>query len=183
MNPPSGRLWTANGRVVDGVWLNLLGDGGYALGARAEQIRDSLQSRPRFDEADFLALQLENRALFLQRWRDLLLATLTPDTVKADPGRAEMRQLAADWGGRAAVDSVGYRLVRMFRLRVWERAFGPLTVPCRQADPRFDYSLFRQAEGALWQLISQQPVHLLDPRYPDWSALLLRMSSTRCEPS
>ncbi len=173
VDPPSGRLWTANGRVVDGAWLSLLGDGGYALGARAQQIRDGLQSRPQFDEADFLALQLDDRAIFLQRWRDLLLATLTPDAVKTDPGRAEMRQLAADWGGRAAVDSVGYRLVRMFRLRVWERAFAPLIAPCRQADPRFDYSLFRQSEGALWQLVAQQPLHLLDPRYPDWPALFL----------
>ena len=173
IDPPNGRLWTANGRVVDGAWLNLLGDGGYALGARAQRIRDGLQSQQRFNEADFLALQLDDRALFMQRWRDLLLAILSPDAVNADPGRAEMRRLVADWGGRAAVDSTGYRLVRMFRLRVWERAFAPLIAPCLQADPRFDYSLFRQSEGALWQLVSQQPAHLLDSRYPDWSALLL----------
>ena len=85
VDPPSGRLWTANGRVVDGAWLNLLGDGGYALGARAGQIRDGLQAARRFDEAGFLALQLDDRALFLQRWRDLLLAVLTPDAIQADP--------------------------------------------------------------------------------------------------
>ncbi|MDG4554493.1 MAG: penicillin acylase family protein [Candidatus Competibacter sp.] len=173
VDPPDGRLWTANGRVVDGTWLERLGDGGYALGARAGQIRDGLRSAQRFDETSFLTLQLDDRALFLQRWRDLLLAVLTPSATRANPRREEMRRWVADWGGRAAVDSVGYRLVRAFRLNVRERVFAPLTVACLHADLRFDYTLIRQHEGPLWQLVVQQPPHLLDPRYADWSALLL----------
>ncbi|MFQ5599880.1 MAG: penicillin acylase family protein, partial [Candidatus Krumholzibacteriia bacterium] len=35
VDPAEGRIWTANARVVDGEMLSLLGDGGYALGARA----------------------------------------------------------------------------------------------------------------------------------------------------
>jgi penicillin amidase len=50
-----------------------------------------------------------------------------------------MRRWVADWGERAEVDSVGYRLVRAFRLKVRERAFAPLIVACLQADLRFDY--------------------------------------------
>ncbi|RUQ37868.1 MAG: penicillin acylase family protein [Candidatus Competibacteraceae bacterium] len=173
VDPPGDRLWTANGRVVNDPWLDRIGDGGYALGARARQIGDALQGRDYFDESDFLALQLDDRALFLARWRDLLLATLTPEALQANPHRTELRRYAADWGGRAAVDSVGYRVVRAFRLAVWQRVFDPLTAACRQADPRFDYSAFRQSEGPLWQLIARRPQHLLDPRYPDWSALLL----------
>ena len=173
VDPPGGRLWTANGRVVDGEWLSVVGDGGYALGARARQIREGLLARDRFDERDFLNLQLDDRALFLARWRELLLATLTPDAAaRADPRRDELRRRVTDWGGRATVDSVGYRAVRTFRLAVRDRAFASLTAACRQADPRFDYTLFRQQEGPLWQLVSQQPPHLLDPRYPDWPALL-----------
>ncbi|MDG4551793.1 MAG: penicillin acylase family protein [Candidatus Contendobacter sp.] len=173
VDPPGGRLWTANGRVVDGAWLSVLGDGGYMLGARARQIRDGLLTRDRFDERDFLALQLDDRALFLARWRELLLATLTSDAARAKPQWDELRRHVADWGGRAATASVGYRAVRAFRLQVWERAFAPLTAVCRRADPRFDYSLLRQSEGPLWELVSQRPPHLLDPRYPDWPALLL----------
>jgi penicillin amidase len=55
--PPTVGWWT-------GQWLALLGDGGYALGARAQQIRDGLLERDQFDEADFLALQLDDRACF-----------------------------------------------------------------------------------------------------------------------
>ena len=173
VDPPNGRLWTANSRVVDGDWLATLGDGDYALGARARQIRDGLLERDRFDERAFLNLQLDDRALFLERWRQLLLTTLTPEAVHADPEREEMRRLVLDWGGRAAIGSAGYRLVRAFRDELRERVFAPLLVPCRQADPQFDYSQFRQYEGPLWRLLSQRPPHLLDPRYADWSALLL----------
>lgn len=172
VDPPSGRLWTANNRVVDGAWLDLIGESGYALGARARQIRDGLLSSDSFSEADFLALQLDDRALFLQRWRELLLATLAQRST-ADPRYAELRDFVLNWGGRAAVDSVGYRAVRTFRLAVRERAFAPLIAPCQKVDPSFDYhSLFRQHEEPLWQLVSRQPAHLLDPRYPDWPALL-----------
>lgn len=181
VDPPGGRLWTANGRVVDGAWLEQLGDGGYALGARARQIRDGLLERDRFDEFDFLRLQLDDRALFLERWRELLLATLTPEAARADSRRDEVKHWVADWGGRAEVDSVGYRLVRAFREEVRDRVFGPLTAACRQADPRFDYTLFRQYEGPLWQLVSRRPPHLLDPRYPDWPALLLEAADAARE--
>lgn len=173
VDPPDGRLWTANGRVIDGDWLELLGDGGYSLGARARQIRDGLLAGERFTEADFLALQLDDRALFLEPWRKLLLATLTPENLRADSRRRELRKFVMEWGDRAAVDSVGYRAVRTFRLLVRQRAFAPLIAPCLQADPTFNYGAFRQHEGPLWQLVSRQPLHLLDPRYPDWSALLL----------
>ena len=39
VDPPGGRLWTANARVVDGSMLAALGDGNYDIGARAR--RDS----------------------------------------------------------------------------------------------------------------------------------------------
>src|SRR5690606_17795927 len=65
VDPASGRLWTANARVVDGQGLAMIGDGGYDNGARAAQIRDGLFARDRFDETDLLAIQLDDRALFM----------------------------------------------------------------------------------------------------------------------
>ncbi|HLE61123.1 MAG TPA: penicillin acylase family protein, partial [Thermoanaerobaculaceae bacterium] len=87
VDPPSGLLWTANARTVDGEALAGLGDGGYNLGARARQIRDDLLERTGVAEPDMLAIQLDDRAVFLARWRELLLATLTPQAVAADPRR------------------------------------------------------------------------------------------------
>jgi hypothetical protein len=45
LNPPGGRIWTANARVVGGQMLEKLGDGGYEVGIRARQIRDRLMAR------------------------------------------------------------------------------------------------------------------------------------------
>src|SRR5690606_34289870 len=72
-SPTADRIWTANARVVDGPALELVGDGGYALGVRAAQIRDALRAGSRFDEGDLLAIQLDDRAVLLERWHALLL--------------------------------------------------------------------------------------------------------------
>lgn len=173
IDPPDGRLWSANNRLVGGADLERLGFGNYDLGARARQIRDGLRALHRPLEADMLALQLDDRALFLGRWRRLLLAILDERALAAAPRRAELRRQVAYWGGRAAVDSAGYRLVREFRDRVAHTALQALTAPCRAADPRFDYGRFRYAEGPLWALVTARPAHLLDPRYGDWQELLL----------
>jgi penicillin amidase len=171
IDPPGGRIWTANARVVSGPWLRMLGFGGYRLGARARQIRDGLLALEQADEGDMLALQLDDRALFLARWRDLLLATLDPKAVDADPRRRVLRRAVENWGGRAAVDSVGYRLVRAFRSAVAQRVLDPLTQAAWQADAAFDMEWIRQHEGPLWRLVSEQPAHMLAADYADWQAL------------
>ncbi len=180
VDPPDGRLFTANARVVGGEALRRVGFGSYDLGARQRQIRDDLRALPRTaSEADMLRIQLDDRARFLGRWQRLLLAVLTPASTAADPRRAEARRLVAAWGGRASVASVGYRIVRAFRNRVADEALTPLLAPCRAADQHFDYlgrtdhkRAYRQWEGPLWVLVSKRPPHLLSPRYRSWEALL-----------
>jgi penicillin amidase len=174
-DPPAGRIWTANNRVVGGPPLGRLGDGGYALGARARQIRDGLFELEQVNAADMLAIQLDDRALFLERWRRLVLDVLTPDALRDDPRREELKRYVEEsWGGRASVDSVGYRLVHAFRGTLAERVFAPITVPCRELDPEF--SLLRlgsRFEGPLWRLIQERPAHLLDPAHESWEDALL----------
>ena len=173
VDPADGRLWTANTRVVDGAMLALIGDGGYDLGARAGQIRDDLHSKDSFAASDMLAIQLDDQARFLARWRSLLLHLLNPQRVFGHPERTAFRQAVSDWDGRASVDSVGYRLVREFRDQVEDLAMAPLFAACEQADPSFDYHRLAQLEGPLWVMVTQQPKNLLDPGYKDWDALLL----------
>ena len=56
---------------------------------------------------------LEDRALFLERWRQLVLSSI-PDSATA--GQKEFKRLVeTTWTGRASPDSVAYRLVRVFR--------------------------------------------------------------------
>ncbi len=49
-NPADARLWTANNRQLGGEGGNIIGDGGFDLGARAGQIRDRLREQKSFDE-------------------------------------------------------------------------------------------------------------------------------------
>ena len=174
VDPPTGRIWTANARVVDGDMLAKLGDGSYEVGSRARVIRDRLMAKDRFSAEDFLAIQLDGRAEFLERWHGLLLAALTPDAVAGHARRAELRELLArGWTGQAAPDSAAYRFTRAFRDTVSERVFAFVLAECVEADPAFDYTTVRKREGPLWTLVTERPLHLLDPQYAGWDALLL----------
>ena len=174
MNPESGRIWTANARVTDADALRIIGDGGYDLGARARQIRDGLFAKDTFTPEDMLAIQYDDRALFLLRWRDLLLEVLDADAVASNPALAEYRELAENWIPRAAPESVGYRLVRAFRLEVERRVFHALMAPVREAygeDVRLRLS--NQFEGPLWSLVTEQPMHLLPQGYENWQEFMI----------
>ena len=176
VDPPSGRIWTANARVVGGDKLAKVGVGGYDLGARQGQIRDALLATDKASEADMLRIQLDDRALLLARWQKLLLEVLTPEAVAKDSRRAEARRLVEAWGGHASVDSVGYRVVRAFRDEVRGRTLDPLLAPARARDAkrfRAGASPNSRWEGPVWALVSARPRHLLDPRYASWEALLV----------
>jgi penicillin amidase len=182
VNPPGGRIWSANSRVVDGEALRIIGDGGYDLGARSKQIRDSLFAQDTFEPEDMLAIQYDDRALFLTPWRDLLLETLDDAVIGEDEDLLEYRQLLREWIPRAAPDAVGYRLVRAFRLEVRRRLFHALTVPVREAyGDEVKLRISNQFESALWSLVSEQPIHMLPAAYDDWDQFLLSAVRTNLE--
>ena len=174
VEPQGGRLWTANNRVVEGEALARLGDGGYLLGARARQIRDRLAVRDGFTAHDMLEIQLDDQAIFLERWRELLLGLLGPDATAQDARRQDAKSLVEAWGGHASVDSAGYRIVRAFRILVARKLFDPLTSPCRSAEATFSYTqAIPQYEGPLWRLVSERPLHLLSDEYRSYDELML----------
>jgi len=179
IDPPVGRIWTANARVsVDEKELALIGGSdaqygdNYVLGARARQIRDDLFALPGSAKPlDMLQVQLDDRALFLARWRELLLHLIDDASARGHPERAEARRIVEGWDARAGVDSVGYRLVRSFRDHtqdaVWDMVLTALAVP-----REYDVGPHFQFEGPLWQMVSRQPQHLLAREYADWPAFL-----------
>jgi len=126
-----------------------------------------------FPSSSVLAIQLDDRAVFLARWQEQLLELLNDKATDDHSKRSEAREFVEDWGDRAGIDSVGYRLVRGFRLRVLQAVCQSLTAPCRELDPEFKVPWSTKVEGPVWQLISEQPEHLLDPSYESWNELLL----------
>ncbi len=173
IEPENGQIWTANGRVVSGDLLVTLGDGGYDLGARAQQIRDDLSQIDKATEADMLRIQLDDRAVFLERWQKLLLDVLSPAAVADNPQRAELRRYVDHWGGHAAIDSVGFRAVRTFRRRLLTQLSDVLVTPCKEVDKKFSIEKLDRTEGPVWRLVSERPEHLIDPRFKTWDELLL----------
>jgi len=145
----------------------------YDLGARAGQIRDDLMAlRGPVTATDMLHIQLDDRAVFLGRWQALLLRVLDEQALQGAPRRAEFRGLVERWKAQASVDSVGYRLVRVYhdhtQQAVWDMLLAALRIPADETSwpPA-------QFEGPLWQLVSDQPLHLLARDYGDWRQFLL----------
>lgn len=175
LNPAQGRIWSANNRVVGAEQLQAIGDGSPDRGARAQQIRDDLfaLARGSATEDDMLRIQLDDRALFLERWRDFLLTTLDDEAVGGNAARAAFRQQVEAWQPRASTDAVGYRLVRTFHEVLARRVFDALILPARSAHPDVKFKVPRQFEEPVWELATAKPAHLLDPRYRDWRTYLL----------
>lgn len=170
IDPPSHRLWTANGRVLDGEALSVAGNGGYDLGARGRQIRDRLMARERFTEADLLAIQLDDRALFMARWWTLMRQVVEGSD---DPALKRLEAASRHWDGHAAVDSVGYRLARGFRGKVVDALTTGLLAPAKaQLGDQYLAPRLAQFDGVAWPLVTERPAHLLPPTYPSWDALL-----------
>ena len=180
VDPPAGRIWTANARPTDderqeaaiGGDLASLGSG-YDLGARARQIRDDLMAlEGPATPAQMLQIQLDDRAVFLTRWRDFLLGLIDDESMRGHPKRAEFRKLVESWKARADVDSVGYRLVRGYRTEtenaVWQMIARALEIPAEDSP-----MLPSRFEVPLWQLIHEQPMHMLAADYPSWRDYLL----------
>jgi penicillin amidase len=168
----SGRLWTANNRLVGGPDLVQLGDGGYASPMRAAQVRDRLALLEHATPRDFLALQRDDRGLFLEPWHRRLLDVLSPAAITQMKSRAKLRAAIKPWDGRARVDSVSYRLVRTFRSIVADLTLEPIFASCREATPSFNWHRFNY-EPALNVLVDEKPAHLLNPQFSSWDDLLL----------
>lgn len=170
IDPPSHRLWTANSRVVDAQQLATLGNAGYDLGARAQQIRDDLFARQRFNELDLLAIQLDDRAVLLTRWWQLLRSVVEHSK---DPALQQIEATTRQWDGHASTRSASYRIVRGFRGMTIDAVEAGLLAPAKAALGK-DFLPPRRAqlEGIVWPLLQQRPAHLLPPAYANWDQLL-----------
>jgi penicillin G amidase len=165
-------VWNANNRMVGGSEFAKLGDGGYDRGARARQIRDDLRSLRSATVNDMLDVQLDDRAVFLERWYNQLRSALSKPGALSNPERIEFRRRLQDWSGRADAESISYRLVREYREEVARRVFEPVSDAARTVYPGFSYTSLK-FEDPLWRMVELQPMNLLNRRYENWNVLFL----------
>jgi penicillin amidase len=176
LNPAEGLLWTANQRLVGGDAYAKLGDNGYDDGPRGRQIRDDLRQLVATGKpatpAELLGVMLDDRAVFLTRWQELLASTLSDEAVAQKGARSELRDAVRQWNGHASVDSAAYLIVRSFRSHVARKALEPFIEPAKAAYAGLDFRDFLY-DDALWRLTHEQPAKLLNPKFASWEELLL----------
>lgn len=172
VDPPGGRLWTANNRQLAGAEQMKIGDGGSDVGARATQIRDALLARERFSEQDMLALQTDDRGLWIEPWRRLALETLDQAALDGHPQRAEYRRLIERWNGRADADAVGYTLVRAFYNALYDAWFGRLDAELAAVQPGLGYSIGTSRSLAVMETLAYHHAWV-PPGFTDWRTFVL----------
>jgi penicillin amidase len=176
INPPGGQLVTANSRQLAGPEAQVLGDGGFDLGARARQLGEGV--RRLGDKADVAAVfgaALDDRALYVQGWRERALAALDERAVAGHPERAEFRRLLTQsWNGHASTGSVGYRLAQQFRWALYELVFAGANAEMEKLDPKANMLAASSRWAAvLARLLDERPAAWLPPDYASWQDLQL----------
>jgi penicillin amidase len=166
LDPAQGYAWSANARVVGGAAFALIGDGDYASGARARQIRDRLSALERVSIADMMAIQLDDRADYVAHWRPVFERALER------AGESEAARLVAGWSGHAAIGDAGYRLLSDFEQKVTARAFETIAAEAIARWPDFRWRTPEPFGEVALRLVQERPINLLDPRFADWDAWL-----------
>ncbi len=176
LNPAGGQLSSANSRQLNGPEAQLIGDGGFDIGARHRQVREDLSALgAKADIGGVYRVSLDDRALFIAPWRERALKVLDTDALQGKPQRAEfLRLLKESWDGHASVDSAGYRLSRNFMWAMhdllYDGADGELAalgdkVTMVLASSRWPVVVAR--------LVDERNAAWLPPGYADWRAVQL----------
>jgi len=147
-----GRIWTANGRVTTVAGQRRIGDGGYALGARAGVIRDALRALPRADEHALMEVQNEIRSPFLQQWYEHLRGV-----VRRSPHarHTSIERWLGDWTGGADASSVAYAITRAYQRWTTTELYRALLGPARAAGG--DRIRAARPEPVVWSILQSRP--------------------------
>ncbi|TFW27966.1 penicillin acylase family protein [Massilia arenosa] len=171
INPARGQIQTANSRQLIGGGSEIIGDGGFDLGARASQIRDDLAALGgKVDVAHTYAVTLDDRALYLAPWRERALKVLDAAALNGHPARTELRRvLETGWTGRASIDSAAYKLTRDFMWAVGAVVYDSANLEIAKLDAKASVSMASPRWSAvLARLLDAQPTGWLPPGQASW---------------
>ena len=163
-------LWTANNRVLDGDALKKIGAGSsFALGVRAMRIQQVLAASKTMNEADMLAMQLDDVSLLMKRWDGLITQVIAGMPESED--KKVLKDTFAQWDGRAAADSAAYRVIRRFRDEVAGDLMTEALSKVLKSDPKLRWDMFAHNwELPLWQIVSRRPANMLPAGFASWDA-------------
>ncbi len=172
VRPDSGVLFTANNRVVS--LRNGASELGrdFALGVRAQRIRELFGEADQWTEREVFDVALDTRSALLDPYREHLLASMPNAADDELVDRA--LEIVRGWNGTSDADQAAFRLLRAFRSRLQQTVLSPLLAPAAADGQEWVYVSFSGDEPVL-RLLEERPEHLLDPRYADWDDLVRRV--------
>jgi penicillin amidase len=176
VNPPTGQLVTANNRQLAGPDAQLLGDGGFDLGARVRQLQGDVRALGgKAEVPQAFGAVLDDRALFVEGWRRRLLGLLDGAALTEHPQRAEFRRLLeTSWDGHASVGSSGYRLAQQYRLALYDLLYGRANAALAPLDPKANIAIATSRWPVVVdRLLDEQPAGWLPRGYASWRDLQL----------
>jgi penicillin amidase len=164
LDPPSGIVATANGRITPDGYPHLLATQ-WGSPDRTERIAAVLESGKKFRAADMLSLQMD-----VYSAHDRLFARLFADAVagtEASSARArKAASLMRNWDGRLTVDTAAPTIVAL-ALRSLRRLL---------LEPKLgqDWERYRWFMSSIWleNTVRHQPRHWLPNGYVAWPQLL-----------
>ena len=169
IDPTEGYLWTANNRVLNDCSLG----NNYLNPIRAYQIRKRLFDRKRHTTTDMYAIQLDDEALFFNRWYELLINHLD----KTNPKHHQLHTRILAWDHHCSAASPGYFWIRSFRQHVIDRIASRLFAPCFALFPDLNLQLL-DLEEPFYLIASEQPSYLADPDLGSWQAEMSHIIET-----
>ncbi|HEY1043325.1 MAG TPA: penicillin acylase family protein [Telluria sp.] len=176
VDPAAGQISTANSRQLAGPGSELIGDGGFDLGARHSQLRSSLLALgAKADTGSAYGVMLDDRALYLAAWRERALRALDGDALRRHPHRAQLKAiLKSGWTGRASTDSVAYRLTREYMWAVHALLFDGVDAELARLEQKAGVTAANPRWGAVAaRLLDEQPAGWLPPGYASWQEFSL----------
>jgi penicillin amidase len=170
IRPESGILFTANNRVISASAGTAPYGNGFALGVRAQRIRELLTEADDWNESDVFAVAMDTRASLYEPYRDHLLAAM--ETVDEDDALVNRAiEIVKSWDGTSNADQPGFRLLKSYRSRLHREALGPIIQAVSDHYPRgWSYSSFGADEPVL-RLLEEKPAHFLSANHSSWDEL------------
>jgi penicillin G amidase len=156
--PSDHILWTANNKVIGDPALGIE----YHNPIRAYQIRQRLLSTNEQTLEGMIALQLDDEALFYNRWRQLLLDSLNLNQTS----HLALKNLIESENLSCSCDSLSYNWIRSFRENVIKHLTSRFIAPCLDSDSFNPYLI--DLEEPFFKIVSEKPLYLLDPKFASW---------------
>ncbi len=173
LDPPSGLIATANGRIAPDNYPYLL-SAEWMPPYRTQRIYSVLQSGKKFSAQDMLALQTDIYSDF-DRFIAQRLVSAVDHSPSASQGARQAAAIMRDWDGRVTVDSAAASIAVGARRQLQRLLLEPLLGSADESsETPTGWREYRWHNSEVWleNVVGEQPPRWLPKDYKTWDGLL-----------